>query len=200
MSDKEIQWVRAISCMAIPLLKGWMVVRLIYWLQPGDSSHTAASLPTGACIRTRCWQQYGFLHLTICGPDGVEGLERQADRGEPPITCRHCPGQCLIIPRLLATIHAIYQSHHLFIVTRIRESDEVWRGYMYINMSQIAPVWMPLPVQTSLFGHRQRLLLCVCHAGPRRSPSMACHSGDKHQLAAHSTDTSTSSQSQQITF
>lgn len=36
--------------------------------------------------------------------------------------------------------------------------------------------------------------------GPRLSPSTARHSGDKHQLAAHSTDTTTSSQSQQITF
>lgn len=37
-------------------------------------------------------------------------------------------------------------------------------------------------------------------AGPQLSPSMACHSGDNHQLEVHSTDTTASSRSQQITF
>lgn len=35
-------------------------VGLIYWLQFGDSSKIAVSLPTEVCIRTWCWQQYGF--------------------------------------------------------------------------------------------------------------------------------------------
>lgn len=33
---------------------------LIQWLQSGDSSHIAASLPTEVCIRTWRWQQDGF--------------------------------------------------------------------------------------------------------------------------------------------
>ena len=106
-------------------------------------------------------------------------------------------GNALLSPSLLAAFHVIYHSHHLFFETHIRK---VWRVYMFINMSEIGSVWIPLPVQASLFGGRQRWLLCVCHAGPWLSLSMARHSGDKHQLAAHSTDTTTSSRSQQITF
>lgn len=46
-----------------------------------------------------------------------------------------------------------------------RERDEVWRGYMYINMWKIGSVWIPLLMQTSLFGGRQKCLLCTCQQG-----------------------------------
>lgn len=72
-----------------------------------------------------------FTFNNLC-PDGVEGLRRQVDRGEPPITCQHCQGQCLIIPSLLAAIHVIYHSHHLFFVAHIRKRDEVW-GDIYVD-------------------------------------------------------------------
>lgn len=55
--------------------------------------------------------------------------------------------------------------------------------------------------RADLFVWKQTEVAFMClPAGPQLSPSMACHSEDKHQLAAHSTDTTTSSQSQQITF
>lgn len=134
-------------------------------------------------------------------PDRVEGLERQVDRGEPPITCQHCQGQCLIIPSLLASIHVIYHSHHLFFGAHIRERDKVWRGYT--GMYKYVENWISMDsfARADLFVWWQTEVAFVyLPAGPRLSPSMAHHSGDKHQLAAHSTDTTTSSQSQQITF
>lgn len=105
-----------------------------------------------------------FTFNNLC-PDWVEELKRQVNRGEPPITCQHCRGQFLIIPSLLASIHVIYLSHHLSFVPQITNQEEVWRGYMYINMSKIDSLWIPLLVQTSLFGSRQRWLLCVCQPG-----------------------------------
>lgn len=125
-------------------------------LQPHSPLKCALGLGVGSNM--------AFTFNNLC-QDRVEGLGRQVDGGEPPITCQHCQGQCLIIPSLLASIHVIYHSHHLFFVAHIRERDKVWRGYMYINMSKIGSVWIPLPVQTSLFGGRQRWLMCICQQG-----------------------------------
>lgn len=50
-----------------------------------------------------------FTFNNLC-PDRAEGLRRQADGGEPPITCQHCQGQCLIISSLLAAIHVIHHA------------------------------------------------------------------------------------------
>lgn len=122
-----------------------------------------------ACCPLKCALGVGvgsnmaFIFNNPC-PDGVEGLERDIYRGEPPITCQHCRGQFLIIPTPSAAIHVIYHSHHLFFVAA-SEREEVWRGYMYINMLKIGSVWIPLLVQTPLFGGRQRWLLCVCQQG-----------------------------------
>lgn len=136
-----------------------------------------------------------FTFNNLC-PDRMEGLERQVDRREHPITCQHCQGQCLIIPSLLAAIHVIYHPHHLFFVAQIRQR----RGlcvYKYVEN------WLSMDsfAHADFFVWWQTEVAFLCPpAGPWLFPSMAQHSGDKHQLVAHSTDTSTSSQSQQITF
>lgn len=100
-------------------------VGLIYWLQPGDSSHIAATPQLKCALGLSVGSNMAFTFNNLWPRWSVEGLQRQADRGEPPITCQHCQGQCLIIPSLLATIHVIYHSHHLFFVAHIRGSDGV---------------------------------------------------------------------------
>ncbi len=132
-------------------------------------------------------------------PDRVEWLRRQVDRGEPPITCQHCQGQCLIIPSLLASIHVIYHSHHLSIVAHFRKRG----GLDGLYVDKYVENWPSMDsfARADLFVWWQtEVALVYLPAGPRLSPSMARHSGDKHQLATHSTDTTTSSRSQQITF
>lgn len=140
-----------------------------------------------------------FTFNNLC-PDWVEELKRQVNRGEPPITCQHCRGQFLIIPSLLASIHVIYLSHHLSFVPQITNQEEVWRGiYVYKYVEN----WLTMDsfARADLFVWKQTEVAFMClPARPQLSPSMACHSEDKHQLAAHSTDTTTSSRSQQITF
>lgn len=140
-----------------------------------------------------------FTFNNLC-PDRVEGLGRQVDRGEPPITCQHCQGQCLIIPSLLASIHVIYHSHHLFFVAPHQRAG---RGLEGIYVYKYVENWLRMDsfACADLFVWWQTEVAFVhLPAGPRLSPSTARHSGDKHQLAAHSTDTTTSSRSQQITF
>lgn len=114
----------------------------------------------------------------------VEGLGRQVDRGEPPITCQHCRGQCLIIPSLLAPFHAIYHSHHLLLCGSYQKRER--RGPEGIYVDKYVENWlsMDLFARADLFVWRQTEVAFVClPAEPWLSPSMARHSGDKHQLA-----------------
>lgn len=68
-------------------------------------------------------------------------------------------------------------------------------------MSKIGPVWIHFALADFfLVWWQKRAAFVLLSTGPWLFLSMACDSGDSHQLVTPSTDTDTSSWSQQITF
>lgn len=124
------------------------------------------------------------------------GWGRQVDRGKPPITCQRCQGRRLINSRPLG-----FHSRCLSLPSPSlcgphrsgREKGEVRRGCPCPRIPPRAP--------PPLYVRRPRWLLSACQRG--------CHSlRQRHAVqeisirwaGPHSTDTTTSSRSQQITF
>lgn len=151
------------------------------------------------CIRTHHLAPVWLSHLTICARTQLKGSgDKARDGGASHHLSALSGANALLSPvywRLFTVIHQAitrlcgpYQMGRRKAWWREDACRQICRKSDLVRIHYFA--------HTSLFGSR----LWRCRRGRGLSPSVACHSEDKHQLAAHSSDTNTSSRSQQITF
>lgn len=172
--------------MAIPSLNGWLLPRLDWFTGCGVVT-APVSQPHGplkCALGLGVWQQYGFLHLTICAQtESGRARETSWQRG----ASHHLSALSGAMPYYPESIGS-FSCHWSFpsppSLWLISERER--RGPEGIYVDKYVENWlsMDLFARADLFVWRQTEVAFVClPAEPWLSPSMARHSGDKHQLA-----------------
>lgn len=134
---------------------------------------TSCNMVTGPILQPYCPLKYALrlalaaiwlLQLTICAQTEWNGSRDKLTEGSLPSLVSIVRGNALLSPVywLLFMPFIIPITFSLWLTS---ERDEVWRGYMYINMSKIGSIWIPMLAQSSLFGGRQRWLFCIPQQG-----------------------------------
>lgn len=146
------------------------------------------------CIRTHHLAPVWLLHLTICARTQLKGSgDKARDGGASHHLSALSGANALLSPVYWRLFTAI---HHA--ITRLCGPYQMGRRKAWWREDACRQIcWKLDLVWIHYFAHSR---LWRCRRGGGLSPSVACHSEDKHQLAAHSSDTNTSSRSQQITF
>lgn len=140
-----------------------------------------------------------FLHLTIAAQTELKGSGDKLTESSLPSPVCIVRGNALLSP----VYWLLFMSFIIHITFLCGPHLKERRGLDGIYVDKYVENWLSMDSFTcaDLFVWWQTEVAFVyLPAGSWLSPSMARHSGDKHQLVAHSTDTTTSSRSQQITF
>lgn len=157
---------------------------MIYWLWRGDSSRIAASRPTEVCIRTWCLAAIWLFTFNNLCPDGEwKGSGDKLTEGSLPSLVSIVGGNALLSRVYWLLFMPLIIPITSFFVAHIRKER---RGPEGIYVDKYVENWlsMDLFARADLFVWRQTEVAFVClPAEPWLSPSMARHSGDKHQLA-----------------